>query len=94
MKSKLIYYSSMVLNWIVGLIGLYLGFIIFLIGPMATSRGDIDYPDFSDADKRIANMEAWGIRLVGLIIFVVSIFWLVYFKKIAEIVSTKKQTSK
>lgn len=94
MKNKTIYYSSMILNWIVGLIGVYISVIIIFTAPIFTPLGDLDQPVLSASEKRMANIEIWGIRLVGLLIFSGSILWLVYFKKIANIISTKKNPQK
>ena len=45
----------------------YVGIIFVLLGPMMGPRGDIDYPDFTEAQRRAADTQAVLSQMFGLV---------------------------
>lgn len=45
----------------------YIGVIFLILGPMMGPRGDIDYDDFTQAQKRSAEIQAMLTQIFGLI---------------------------
>jgi hypothetical protein len=75
---------AVALIWIFALGSAYIGIILLLLGPMMGPRGDIDYGDFTDAQKHAAEIQALLTQLLGLIPLAISALSFFYSVRIAK----------
>ena len=75
--------------WLFALGCAYVGLIFFVLGPIISARGDIDYVDFTEAEKHRANIQAVFLQGVGLIILVVAGLSLICSTRFADFLKGK-----
>ena len=73
--------------WVFALGCGYIGLIFLFLGGMMGPRGDIDYPDFSEAQRRAADNQAFLTQLFGLVPLALSVLALFFSVRIARFVA-------
>lgn len=83
---KVVQWVIVALIWLFALGCAYVGIIFLLLGPMMGSRGDIDYVDFTEAQKRAVDTQAVLTQLLGFIPLAISGLSLCFSVRIAKYV--------
>jgi len=81
---KIMFWVLSMCAWAIAAVLAYNGLIFLLLGSMMGPRGDIDYVDFSPAEKHAADVQAIWTSLFGLVPLTVAAFILWFHRRVVR----------